>query len=172
MRSNISTSPAAVVFKGGKTSLARTTILNDSFTTWIAVSFILLVFWRLTGTIMDGSGRSGVLQESRASWSTCAGNWWTACSENDWWLFRFFSTGDWVDMGNGWLDGERLRKILRNLSLNLFRGVWASKDINDSPEEGYVDSEKATGRRLLIEVDGGCHLIDVSIAFIYLLGVS
>ena len=45
MRSNISTSPIATVFKGGKESLMRATIFNDSFTTWIAVSPILLAFW-------------------------------------------------------------------------------------------------------------------------------
>ena len=145
MRSNISTSNPAVVFKGGKASVVRARIFIDSFTTWIAVSPIFPVFWSLTGTIMGGSERSGVLQESRTGWSTCGGNWgnWgKVCSESDWWSFRSSGTGDWVDMDDGWLDGERLRKILRILSL--FRGFWGFKDINDSPEGGYVDSEKAT----------------------------
>ena len=138
MWSKISTRPVATVFKGGKASLMRATILNDSFTTWIAVSPTFPVFSWLTGTIVGGGGRSGVLQEPRTGWSICAGNWGTAYSENDWWSVRLSGTDD------GWLVGERLRKILRNLSLNLFRGVWGFKDINDSPE-GSRDSEKAEG---------------------------
>ena len=165
MRSNISTSNAAVVFKGGKASLVRATIFNDSFTTWITVSPIFPVFWWLTGTIVGGSGRSGVLQEG----STCADNWenWgMACSESNWWLFRSSGT-DWVDMGNGWLDGKRLRKMLRILSL--FRGVWGFKDINESSEAGlcgFREGNKVEGAISRAWIDGDCHLIDVGIAFI------
>ena len=136
MRSKISTSPVATVFRGGKMSLMRATIFNDSFTTCIAVSPTFPVIWWLTGTIMGGGGRSGVLQEPRMGCSTCAGNWGTAGSESDWWSVRLSGTGDWVNMDDGWLVGERLRKILRNLSI--FRGFWGFKDIsNGRSERGY-----------------------------------
>ena len=128
MWSKISTRPVATVFKGGKMSLMRATIFNDSFTTWIAVSPIFPVFWWLTGTMMGGGGRSGVLQEPRTGWSTC--NWGIAWLEGD--PVESSGTGGWVSMDDGWLFGERLRKILRNLSL--FRGFWGFKDINASSE--------------------------------------
>lgn len=141
MRSKISTSPAAVVFKGGKASLMRATSFNDSFTTSIAVSPILPVFWWLTGTLMGAGGQSGLLREPRSArslfgWLTCAGDWETTESES-------WSLG--AD-GARWLDGERLRKILRNRSL-----VRGFSGFNDMMEVGRGSQRKQS--RSLIEYE-------------------